>query len=126
MSTLAIVLIVAAVVLVLLFVGGLAATRRRAARAGDYAAHVAAADRALEEARATDRGWDRHRLEALVKEALSAERPSSDFEALHLVLVDDRPGVREDRAHFIADGPDGPTRVVLTRSDQGWAVHSVE
>ena len=45
---------------------------------------------------------------------------------LHLVLVDDRPGVEEDRAHFGAAGGDGEVRVVLARDPSGgWTVESV-
>ena len=122
MSTLAIVLIVIAVILVLVFVGGLLATRKRAeAGAADYARHVAAADQALEDARATDRGWDRALLEDAARSALSEQHPGFAYDALHLVLVDDRPGIEEDRAHFAAVGADGERRVVLVRGAAGWS-----
>ena len=122
MSTLAIVLIVIAVILVLVFVGGLVATRKRAeAGAADYERHVAAADQALEQARATDRGWDRALLEDAAHSALSEQQPGFAYDALHLVLVDDRPGIEEDRAHFAAVGSDGERRVVLVRTASGWS-----
>ena len=127
MSTLAVVLIAVVALLLLLFVGGLAAARRRTVRgSADYARHVAAADQALEQARASDKGWDRARMEQLVREALAEQRRGWDYRDLHLVLVDDRPGVTEDRAHFVADGEEGAARVVLERGESGWFVERVE
>lgn len=126
MSTLAIVLIALAILIVLVFIGGLTASRRRAqAGAMDYAQHVAAADQALEQARASDRGWDRAVLEQTARDALEAERPGWRYRNLHLVLVDDRPGVTEDRAQFAAVGDDGEARVVLVRGEAGWALERV-
>src|SRR5687767_1832243 len=101
MSTLAIVLIIVAVLLVLLFVGGLVVERRRLNRPG-FEADVASADRALETARADDRGWERALLDEAARRALATERPDFSFDELHLVLVDDRPGVEEDHAHLMA------------------------
>ena len=126
MSTLAIVLIVVAVLLVLLFVGGLVVERRRLNRPG-FEADVASADRALETARAADRGWERELLEEAARRALTAERPDFGFDTLHLVLVDDRPGVEEDHAHLMATGPEGSARVVLSRDAEGrWAHERIE
>src|SRR3954449_12803045 len=101
MSALAIVLIVLAVLLVVFFVLGFAVSRRRLHRQ-DFAGDVARADRALEAARAADRGWNRQLLDEAATRALGEERPGFDWEALELVLVDDRPGVEEDRAHLMA------------------------
>ncbi len=127
-STLAIILIVVAVLLVLLFIGGLAgAGRRTRTQAPDYARHVAEADQALETARAADRGWDRVLLDGVVRDAVARERPGFTIADLHLVLVDDRPGVEQDRAHFVAQGDDGELRVVLSRSEEaGWAAERVD
>lgn len=127
MSTFAIVVIVIAAVVLLLLVGGLAGARRRErAFARRYAERVAAADRALERARAEDKGWDRAELEGAARAALASERPGVRYEELALVLVDDRPGIEEDRAHFVAVGEDGEARVVLARRAGGWAVDRVE
>lgn len=127
MDALAIVLIAAAVVIaVLLAAGFLATSRRAAAGAGDYARHVAEADHALEEARAADRGWDREILEQTARSALEVQRPDFSYDELHLVLVDDRPGVVEDRAHFAAVGREGETRLVLVRGTDGWDAETVE
>lgn len=127
MDPLAIILIVVAVIAAALLLGGLAATRKRSqAGAADYSRHVAAADHALEEARASDRGWDRAVLEQAARSALEGRRPDFGYEELHLVLVDDRPGIEEDRAHFAALGRDGEARVVLVRGADGWSAEAVE
>src|SRR5919108_3637698 len=119
MSTLAVVLIIVGAVLVAVLLGGLVAARsRERAGAAHYAQRVAAADRALEAARAADRGWDRALLEEAARAALREQRPDFDFDELMLVLVDDRPGVTEDRAQFAAIARDGEARVVLVRSAQ--------
>jgi hypothetical protein len=127
MSTLGIVLIVMGAVVLLLLAGGALGARRRARHtAPDLQRSIAEADRALEQARAADRGWDRAVLEAACRKALEVERPALRYEQLVLVLVDDRPGVSEDRAHFVAEGPTGQARVVLTRGEEGWAADRVD
>jgi hypothetical protein len=125
-SALAIVLIVAGVLVLAFFVGGVLVSRRRAVlHAGEWAQHVAAADHALEAARAADKGWDRALLEEAARGALAAEGPRR-FDQLHLVLVDDRPGVAEDRAHFMAVGPEGQARVILARRDGEWVCERID
>ncbi len=125
-STLAIVLIVIAAFFAVLFVGGYIARRRRdAAQSGNYAAHLREADRALEAARAEDKGWERGTLEAAARDALGRERPGWEDAPLQLVLVDDKPGIEEDRAHFVATGSDGEVRLVLARRDGGWALEQL-
>lgn len=122
MSVLSIVLIVVGALVVLLFIGGLIARRRHDAQlAPDYQRHLTEADNALEQARAADRGWDRTEMETLARQALEATHPGRSFDRLHLVLVDDRPGVEEDRAHFEAWDGDNSVQIVLTRDDAGWA-----
>jgi hypothetical protein len=121
LSTLTIVLIVVALVLVALFIGGLVAARARdRAVAPQYQRHLREADRALEAARAEDRGWEPSLLEAATQDALGRSHPDKAFERLVLVLVEDRPGVHEDRAHYEAHAGDERVRVVLTRDEQGW------
>jgi hypothetical protein len=127
MSTLVVILIVVAALIVLVFVGGLIAVRRRErAQAGVYGQHVMAADAALEQARALDRGWHRETMEQAARAALTERRPDHSYENLHLVLVDDQPGVDEDRAHFVAVGPAGDVRLVLTRDGDRWVAERVE
>jgi hypothetical protein len=126
-SALAIVLIVLGALLLLLFAGGLYVARRRArAREGDLAMSLARADQALEAARAADRGWERVLLEEAARKILAEERPGWSYDRLDLVLVDDRPGVAEDRAQFLATGQDDAVRLVLTRLNGGWIAKIVE
>ena len=127
MTVLLIILAVVAGLLLIFFVGGLVATaRRQRLDRREYSEHLAAAEHALAEAWATDRGWDREQMEAVARAALAAERPGESFVKLDLVLVDDRPGVTEDRATFVASGDGGEARVVLLRGEQGWATERVE
>ena len=127
MSALAVVLIVVGVLAIVLFAGGLVAVSRRARlEEGDYDRHLAEADRALEQARAADKGWDRQALEQAARRALEERRPGAAYEALDLVLVDDRPGVEQDRAHFRASGAGEAAHVVLVRREGAWVAESVE
>jgi type II secretory pathway pseudopilin PulG len=126
MSTFAVVVIVVVAILVLLFAGGYLAARRRAGRP-EVEENIRAADRALEQARAQDRGWDRERMLQTAGHAIGASRPEYEWETMELVLVDDRPGVAEDRAHLVAQGQHGPVRVILARREGGeWFAEQVE
>jgi hypothetical protein len=127
LSTLAIVLIaLGAVVALALLLGVLGVVARDRRQASSWAEHVAAADSALEEARAADKGWHREVMEQAAREALEQSRPGWGYRDLHLVFVDDRPGVSEDRAHFMAVGDDGEARVILARQDDRWVAERVE
>lgn len=127
MSTLEIVLIVVLVLVALVFVGGVLGARRRdRAQAAGFEEHVRSADAALQQAAALDRGWDRDAMERAAGAALRERRPDFGWDDLHLVLVDDQPGKEEDRAHFVAVGPDGQARIVLSRSGDRWDAESVE
>jgi hypothetical protein len=126
-SVLAIVIACVGVLALVLFCLGLVAVRRRArSQVGSFERNVAEADRALEHARALDRGWDRDLMEEACRRALAEARPEFDVDRLHLVLVDDRPGTDDDLAHFVAAGRDGQTRVVLSRTGDRWEAHRVE
>lgn len=121
MTVIEIILIVVAVLVALVFAGGVVAARRRdRILAPDFAQHVSEADQALQRARAADRGWDRPLMEEAARSALREQRPDFAYDSMHLVLVDDRPGKEDDRAHFVAVGPDGEQRVVLTRTGDHW------
>jgi hypothetical protein len=126
-SIVAIVALVILAIFVLLFVGGLAAARRRARETeGGLQLKIAAADRALEAARAADRGWDRVLLDEAARRAIEMERPGFKYDSLHLVLVDDRPGIDHDRAQMRAAGADGElTLLLVRRGDDAWAAESV-
>jgi hypothetical protein len=126
-STLGIVLIVIGVIVLIALVLGLLGARARDRRvAPHWEEHVAAADSALEQARAADRGWHREVMEQAARDALEESRPGWRYSDLHLVLVDDRPGVAEDRAQFVAMGEEGEVRVDLTRQDDRWVAEQVE
>ncbi|MEA2402869.1 MAG: hypothetical protein QOK00_3272 [Thermoleophilaceae bacterium] len=127
MTVLEIVLIVIGALLILFFVGGLLAVRVRGRRQGaTFYEHLKEADQALQQARALDRGWDRETMESAARTAIGDARPDWGYDQLHLVLVDDRPGVEEDRAHFMAIGPDGESRVILARQGDSWVAERVE
>jgi hypothetical protein len=127
-STLAITLIVLGVLIAIALVLGVLGIRARNRRqASTWAEHVASADAALEQARATDRGWHREVMEGVARGALEQQRPGWSYRDLHLVLVDDKPGVEEDRAHFVAVNEEGDeVRVVLGRQQGDWVAESVE
>ena len=126
MSTLAIVLVVLGVVVIVFFIGGLLAVRARGRReAATFAEHVRSADLALEQARALDRGWQRDTMESAARDAVAQARPGWSYDDLHLVLVDDRPGTEEDRAHFVAMAPDDQVRVILARDGDKWVLAEV-
>jgi len=120
-SALAIIVIVVGVLLVLLIVGGLIATRRRF-RAEDPQLRetLKEADRALARARAEDRGWDRHALEAAAREAFAARSPVEPRE-LQLVQVIDRPGTEDDQCVFRVLTDVGSEDILLVRSGGAWA-----
>ncbi|HKP88459.1 MAG TPA: hypothetical protein VJT75_00655 [Thermoleophilaceae bacterium] len=126
MSTLAVIIVVISVLAVIFFIGGFIAVRRRAARP-EVEEHIRHADRALEQARAKDRGWHRESMLGVASEALRERHPDHEWPAVELVLVEDRPGVTEDRAHMVCAGPQGPVRVILARREGGeWFAEQVE
>lgn len=121
MSALAVIVIIVVAVLVLLIVGGLIANARRT-RAEDPQLRetLREADRALALARAEDRGWDRHSLEAAAREAFAARSPIEPRE-LHLVQVIDRPGTEDDQCVFRVVTDVGSEEILLVRSGGAWA-----
>ena len=127
-STLAIVLIAVGAVIALFIVLGLAGARARArSEADSWEEAVREADGALAQAAATDRGWHRESMEAAARTAIQAARPGWDYGDLHLVLVDDRPGIEEDRATFVAVDDHGQeARVVLAREGDRWSAERVD
>jgi hypothetical protein len=128
MSTLAIVLIVLGIIVLLAVLLGLLGARRRdTLRAGHWEQHVRAADAALAEAAVTDRGWQREIMEQAARAALTEMRPDWAPRDLLLVLVDDKPGIEEDRAHFVAVSDAGDeARVILARQGDLWVAEKVE
>ena len=126
-STLGIIFIALGVLVVLFAIGGaIAVVKRSRQQDATFAEHVEAADSMLEQARAADKGWHRDSMEEAARAAVAESRPGWTYDDLHLVLVDDRPGVSEDRAHFMAVGPGGETRVILARMGDRWIAERVE
>jgi hypothetical protein len=126
-STIGIILVVLGVLIVLGIIGGAIAVVVRSRRQeATFAEHVESADSMLEQARAADKGWHRDTMEAAARSAIAESRPGWSYDDLHLVLVDDRPGVSEDRAHFMAMGADGEVRVILAREGDRWVAERVE
>jgi hypothetical protein len=127
-STLGIILIVIGVVVAIaLLLGFLGARARDRRLAGVFERDVAQADAALQQAAALDRGWDRDAMTSAAHAALTSERPDWSYDDLHLILVDDRPGVEEDRAQFLAVARDGEeARVMLAREGDVWRAESIE
>ena len=59
--------------------------------------------------------------------ALRERHPDHEWTGIELVLVEDRPGVAQDRAHMVAAGPESAMRVVLARREGGeWFAEQVE
>ncbi len=80
-----------------------------------------------QQAAASDRGWQRDVMETAARSALSESRPDWTYGDLHLILVDDQPGVEEDRAHFVAVAEGGDeARVVLSRQGDRWVADSID
>ena len=120
MSTLAIVIIVLVALIVLLVIGGLVASgRRRKADEAGLRAELVAANEALAEAHAQDKGWDQATLEQAARQAF-ARRSHADVRDLHLVQVVDRPGTEEDQAVFRVVTDHGSEYVHLQRRGDQW------
>jgi hypothetical protein len=120
-SALAIVLIVVGALLLILFLGGAVATaRRRRELDARLRERVEAANAALAEAHAQDRGWDPQVLEQAAREALAARHPGVAIDELHLVQVVDRPGTEADEALFRAIAGGGEEMIRLGRRDGAW------
>jgi hypothetical protein len=64
-------------------------------------------------------------MEDVARAALNEHHPGWDYRTLELVLVDDRPGIDQDRAEFEAADGDRRVRVTLARDDTGWSAERV-
>lgn len=118
-----IILAIVAVVLLALVVGGAVATGRRTrAQEPELQRSLRAANDALAAAHADDKGWDPDALHEAARAAAAAAHPGVEVEALHLVAVDDRPGVENDRAIFrvVVAGADHALVLGRTGSGDAW------
>jgi len=121
-TTLGIVLIVIGALILLLVAGGwVAATRRATAGEQSLRRELARAQRALAQANALDRGWDRTVMEAAARDAAARLLGDSAFSELQLVQVIDKPGKDEDQAVYRVQTADGDEhRITLGRSGDVW------
>jgi hypothetical protein len=120
-SVLAIIIVVLAVLIVVLFAGGLIANaRHRRVLEARLQREIAAANEALADARAADRGWDLATMEAAAREAFASKHPGAEPTAVHLVQVVDRPGTDQDVAVFRIEGAGREERITLGRRDGRW------
>ncbi|WP_027005908.1 hypothetical protein [Conexibacter woesei] len=114
----AIVVVAILVVLLVLFVGGYVVLgRRRTASEAELKHRIEAADAALADARADDKGWERATIEAAARAAVAPR----EARTLNLVQVVDKPGTDADQAVFRVVLQDGSEdTVTLGRRDGAW------
>jgi type II secretory pathway pseudopilin PulG len=108
--------------ILVLFLGGFVASgRRRQALRERLTAEIEAADAALAQARASDRGWDRAVMETAARAAFAAGHPDRTVQELQLVRVIDRPGTDADEAVFrVVDQGGHTATITLGRRDGAW------
>ena len=116
-----VVAIVLGVILLLFVFGYIANSRMRRAKGKQLEEHIAAADHALAEARAFDRGWDPGLLESAARTAFATRRPGVEPDRLDLVQVVDMPGTDEDRARMLVTHAAGAEEIELHRTGDTWA-----
>ena len=118
LSVLDVVIIVVLAVVVVFGGGGYFAVRRRQAMLDQRLhAQVEAADAALADARAQDRGWDRANIEAAARAAVAPR----EIRDLHLVQVVDKPGTDADQAVLRVVAADGTeSTLTLGRREGAW------
>jgi type II secretory pathway pseudopilin PulG len=120
-SLLAILIVVFVVLAIVFFVGGyIAAGRRREARETRLLTQIRAADEALAQARAGDRGWDLDLLQSAARAAYASRFAGREPESLHLIQVVDKPGTDADEAIFRAVDGHREEDVVLGREGDRW------
>jgi hypothetical protein len=121
-----IVLAVFGAFLLLALGGALAASLRNRRRSERFGSSVDQVDRALADARATDRGWEPGVLEAAARRAFEVERPGLEIHELTLVQVVDRPGTEEDKAVFRVVAADVRVHLTLGRVEGEWVGEAAE
>ena len=124
---LVIVIAVLVVLIVLLAIGGWFVVRRHArAQEPGFAARVDEADRRLAAAHAEDKGWDPDALREAAARLFAEQRPGVAVRDMHLVQVEDPPGIEQDRAVFRFETEDGAVHhLTLGRTGDGWALQQL-
>jgi hypothetical protein len=119
-SILGIILIVIAALFVALFVGGLIANgRRRRGDASKLREQLEAADQALAQARAQDRGWERDTIERAARTAFGDRRPDDAISSADLIQVIDKPGTDADLAVWRIVAASGAEEIVTLGRREG-------
>jgi hypothetical protein len=100
--------------------GGVANARRHRRRAGRFELELDEVNRALAQAHASDKGWERGVLEAAARHAFAEQRPQDEVLELVLVQIVDPPGTVADKAVFRVVTESGEARLTLGRSEGDW------
>jgi len=121
-TTFGIVLLAVGILIALLFAGGwVAATRRATAGEESLRRELEKAQRALAQAYALDRGWNRAVMEVAARDAAARLLGDGAFSEPQLVQVIDKPGKDEDQAVYRVETADGDEhRITLGRSGDVW------
>jgi hypothetical protein len=114
------------VLLLLAILGGAMASRRNALGAIAFEQSLAAVDRQLAAAIASDHGWERGALETAARSAFSERRPGAQIAQLELVQIKDEPGTDQDLAVFRVLADDSVSRLTLGRRDGAWYAAALE
>ena len=127
MTPLAIATVEVVLLVVLLVLGGMAAggyvaaARRARDRERKLMEQLQTAERALAQAHASDKGWDRALLESAARDAVAERFPGASVNAMQLVQVLDRPGTDADQAVFRVETADGDEHhITLGRTGGVW------
>jgi hypothetical protein len=116
-----IVLAVVAGLFVGLAVGGAVANaHRHRRRAGRFELELDEVNRALAQAHASDKGWERDALETAARRAFAEQRPHDEVLELVLVQIVDPPGTVADKAVFRVVTESGEARLTLGRTQGDW------
>src|SRR3954467_118606 len=123
MSVLGIIIIAFVVVVIVLTCLGAWVMRKRQAESAEGSdQRLVAANEALADARAEDRGWDLPALEEAARSVVAQKHPNVNVRKLHLVQVIDKPGTEDDQARFHVDVAMGRDfEVLLGRRGGEWA-----
>jgi hypothetical protein len=121
-TTFEIALLVVIVLIAVMVTGGYVASNRRAAgRERKLLDQLQAADEALAQAHAEDKGWDRALLESAARDAVAERFPGAQVSTMQLVQVVDRPGTDADQAVFRVQTADGAEHhITLGRTNGVW------